>query len=58
MMIRGNTIKYSSEKKKNGLKEEKKTLEEDIKRIKNELYENGISTNNQTIADLVQNKTN
>ena len=32
MMIRGNTIKYSSEKKKKKLKEEK-TLEEDIKRL-------------------------
>ena len=53
MMIRGNTIKYSSEKKKKRLKEEK-TLEEDIKRLENELYENGININNQTVADLVQ----
>ena len=53
MMIRGNTIKYSSEKKKKRLKEEK-TLEEDIKHLENELYENGININNQTVADLVQ----
>ena len=53
MMVRGNTIKYSSEKKKKRLKEEK-TLEEDIKRLENELYENGININNQTVADLVQ----
>ena len=45
MMIRGNTIKYSSEKKKKRLKEEK-TLEEEIKRLENELYENGININN------------
>ena len=52
MMIRGKTIKYSSEKKNNRLKEEK-TLE-DIKRLENELYENGINLKNQTVADLVQ----
>ena len=51
-MIRGKTIKYSSEKKNNRLKEEK-TLE-DIKRLENELYENGINLKNQTVADLVQ----
>ena len=56
MMIRGNTIKYSSEKKKKRLKEEK-TLEEDIKRLENELYENGININNQTVADLVQKQS-
>ena len=33
MMIRGNTIKYSSEKKKKKIKRGK-TLEEDIKRLK------------------------
>ena len=53
MMIRGNTIKCSSEKKKKRLKEEK-TLEEDIKRLENELFENGININNQTVANLVQ----
>ena len=52
-MIRDNTIKYSSDKKKKRLKEEK-TLEEDIKRFENELYENGININNQTVANLVQ----
>ena len=56
MMIRGNTIKYSSEKEKKRLKEEK-TLEEDIKRLENELYENGININNQTVADLVQKQS-
>ena len=58
MMIRGNTIKYSSEKKKQRLKEEKKTLEEDIKRLENELYENRININNPTVADSVQTQTN
>ena len=53
MVIRGNTIKYSSEKKKKKLKEEK-TLEADIKRLENELYENGININNQTVAVSVQ----
>ena len=36
MMIRGNTIKNSSEKKKKRVKEEK-ALEEDIKRLENEI---------------------
>ena len=37
MMIRGNTIKYSSEKKKKRVKEET-TLEEDIKHLENEMF--------------------
>ena len=45
MMIRGNTIKYSSEKKKKRVKEEK-ALEEDIKRLENEIFLNGINVNN------------
>ena len=53
MIIRGNTIKYSSEKKKERLKEEK-TLEEDIKCLENELCENGININNQTVVDSMQ----
>ena len=53
MMIRGNTIKYSSEKKKKRVKE-KKALEEDIKRLENEIYLNGINVNNQTVVNLVQ----
>ena len=53
MMIRGNTIKYRSEKKKQRLKEEI-TLEEDIKRLENKLCGNGININNQTDANLVQ----
>ena len=52
MMIRGNTIKYSSEKKKKRLKEEK-ALEEDIKRLENEICLNGINVNNQTVVNLV-----
>ena len=53
MMTRDSTIKYSSEKKKQRLKEEI-TLEEDIKRLENELCGNGININNQTVANLVQ----
>ena len=50
-MIRGNTIKYSSEKKKKRVKEEK-ALEEDIKRLENEICLNGINVNNQTVVNL------
>ena len=53
MMIRGNTIKYSSEKKKKRVKEEN-ALEEDIKRLENEICLNGINVNNQTVVNLVQ----
>ena len=53
MMIRGNTIKDSSEKKKKRVKEEK-TLEEDIKRLENEICLNGINVINQTVVNLVQ----
>ena len=53
MMIRGNTIKYSSEKKKIRVKEEK-ALEEDIKRLENEICLNGTNVNNQTVVNLVQ----
>ena len=53
MMIRGNTIKYSSEKKRKTVKEEK-ALEEDIKRLENEICLNGINVNNQTVVNLVQ----
>ena len=42
MMIRGNTIKYSSEKKKKRVKVET-TLEKDIKRLENEICLNGIN---------------
>ena len=42
MMIRGNTIKYSSEKKKKRVKVET-ALEKDIKRLKNEICLNGIN---------------
>ena len=52
MMIRGNTNKYRSEKKKRIKRG--KTLEEDIKRLEYELYGNDININNQTVADLVQ----
>ena len=45
MMIRGNTIKNSSEKKKKRVKEEK-TLEEDIKRLENEICLNGTNVYN------------
>ena len=50
-MIRGNTIKYISEKKKKRVKEEK-ALEEDIKRLENEICLNGINVNNQTVVNL------
>ena len=53
MMIRGNTIKYSSEKKKKRVKEEN-ALEEDIKRLEKEICLNGINVNNQTVVNLVQ----
>ena len=53
MMIRGYTIKYSSEKKKKRVKEEK-ALEEDIKRLENEICLNGINVINQTVVNLVQ----
>ena len=53
MMIRGNTIKNSSEKKKKRVKEEK-ALEEDIKRLENEICLNSINVNNQTVVNLVQ----
>ena len=53
MMIRGNTIKYSSKKKKIRVKEEK-ALEEDIKRLENEICLNGTNVNNQTVVNLVQ----
>ena len=53
MMIKSNTIKYSSEKKKQRLKEEI-ILEEDIKRLENELCGNGVNINNQTVVNLVQ----
>ena len=39
MMIRGNTIKYSSIRKKNNLKEEN-TLENDISKLESEINEN------------------
>ena len=53
IMIRGNTIKYSSEKKKKRVKEEN-ALGEDIKRLENEICLNGINVNNQTVVNLVQ----
>ena len=53
MMIKGITIKYSSEKKKKRVKEEK-ALEEDIKRLENEICLNGINVINQTLVNLVQ----
>ena len=53
MMIRGNTIKYSSENKQKRVKEEK-ALEEDIKRLENEICLNCINVNNQTFVNLVQ----
>ena len=43
----------TAQKKKKRLKEEK-TLEEGIQHLENELFENGININNQTVADLVQ----
>ena len=46
-------MKYSSEKKQKRVKEEK-ALEEDIKRLENEICLNGINVNNQTVANLVQ----
>ena len=52
-MIRGNTIKNSSEKKQKRVKEEK-TLEEDIKRLENEICLNGTNVYNQTVVNLVQ----
>ena len=51
MMIRGNTITVQKRRKKI---KRGKTLEEDIKRLENDIYENGIKINNQTVADLVQ----
>ena len=54
MMIRGNTIKYSSEKKKRKRVKEENALEEDIKRLENEICLNGINVNNQTVVNLVQ----
>ena len=48
MLIRGNTIKYSSEKKTKQLKEEKI---EDIQRLENEIC---INVNNQTVVNLLQ----
>ena len=53
MMIRGNTIKYSSEKKTKREKEEK-ALEEGIKRLENEIRLNGINVINQTVVNIVQ----
>ena len=53
VMIRGNTIKNSSEKKQKRVKEEK-TLEEDIKRLENEICLNGTNVYNQTVVNLVQ----
>ena len=53
MIIRGNTIKYSSEKKTKRVKEEK-ALEDDIKRLENAIRLNGINVNNQFVVNLVQ----
>lgn len=51
MMIRGETIKYSSIKKKNSIKEEKK-LEEEIKELEDEINVNILQINEDTLQNL------
>ena len=55
MMIRGNTIKYSSIRKKNKLKEEK-TLETDILKLEEEINDNFANIDFNKLDILSQKK--
>ena len=55
-MIRGNTIKYSSYKKKQQLKEERK-LEQEIKILENEVNRNFLNMTEEALNTLETKKS-
>ena len=55
-MIRGNTIKYSSYKKKQHLKEERK-LEQEIKILENEVNRNFLNMTEEALNTLETKKS-